>query len=196
MKRLATVFVLASAVLAAGIASAEEMAGNVQFLVGQRYLGEVWEPLDTPATFGVEVDFAPASSPVHVALAALLSRDRSTITGTFFGDSGSVQDSFFELSAGFLWSPVKTGGVRPYLGAGVLTIGATVGSDWSWFDAGDTDQSFGFYGNAGIYFKVGDVFNIGVDGRIVSGTSILLVGRDVDADYEQASLLMGFSFGK
>lgn len=196
MKRLAAVFACAVVLLAFGSGRAEDMAGNVQFLVGQRYLGDFWKPLDTPPMFGVVVDFAPESSPVHVALGVSMAGEKQNIVGTFFGDTGSVQDAFFEFSAGFVWLPVKKAVARPYLGAGVLMIGAGVGSNWNWFDSGDTDSSFGFYGNAGIFFKVGDRFNIGIDGRIVRGTSITLLGQTGDADYEQASLLMGFSFGK
>jgi hypothetical protein len=196
MRRTFTLAVLAVATIAMGSARAEDMAGNVQFLVGQRYLEDFWQPLDRPTMFGVMVDFAPESSPVHVALGASMAWEKQTVTGSFFGDTGSVEDGFFEFSAGFVWLPVKKAIVRPYLGAGVVMLGAGTGSDWSFFDAGDTDSSFGFYGNAGVFFKVGDTFNIGIDGKIVRGTSITLVGQEGDADYTQASLLMGFSFGK
>lgn len=196
MKRLLVLVAFVAATLAAGSARAEDMSGNVQFLVGQRYLADAWQPLDRPMTFGVMVDFAPESSPVHVALGGSMAGQEQTITGTFFGDTGKVQSGFFEFSAGFVWLPVKKSFVRPYLGAGVVMLGAGVGSDWNFFDSGDTDSSFGFYGNAGIFFKVGDTFNIGIDGKIVTGTKVTLVGQEVDADYTQASLLMGFSFGK
>ena len=51
------------------VASDDGMAGNVQFLLGQAYLGDFWKPFDRPSLFGVEVDFAPKKSPVRVALA-------------------------------------------------------------------------------------------------------------------------------
>ena len=49
--------------------------------------------------------------------------------------------------------------------------------------------------NVGIFFKVGDTFNIGFDGRIVRGTDVTFGGIETDVDYEQASLLLGFSWG-
>jgi hypothetical protein len=174
----------------------EPMSGNVQFLVGQRWLDDDWEPLDEPAIFGVEVDFAPASSPVRVALAGMLGGDNANVAGDFYGDTGDVDIGFLELSAGFLWHPVRQGFARPYIGAGVLMMGAAIGSDWDWWDASDSDHSFGFYGNLGVYFKVGESFNIGMDGRIVRGTEFSFAGTEVDADYEQAALLLGFSWGK
>ena len=45
------------------------MTGNVQFLIGQTYLSDFWKPIDEPASFGIEVDFGPSKSLVHVALA-------------------------------------------------------------------------------------------------------------------------------
>jgi len=177
------------------VASDDGMAGNVQFLIGQNYLGDVWQPLDQPAMFGVEVDFAPKKSPVHVALATSVSGDSASVVNPYFGESGHVAVGFVEFSAGFIWLPVKHGVARPYLGAGALTLIAGVDVGANAWNGGDADQSFGFYGNAGIFFKVGDTFNIGFDGRLVRGTSLTLAGTKVDADYERASLLLGFSWG-
>jgi len=197
MRRLLTLATLGIALLAAASARAEDMSGNVQFFVGQRWLGDEWQPIDEPAIFGVEVDFAPQSSPIRVALASFMAADSQDIgSGTFLGDTGDVDIGFFELSAGFLWLPVKQGVARPYLGAGALMMGAVIGSNWDWFEDNDFDHSFGFYGTAGVYFKVGDTFNIGMDGRIVRGTEFSFAGTEIDGDYEQVSLLLGFSWGK
>jgi len=201
MKHGVTVLVLAAAFLAVSPAPAEDMTGNVQFLIGQRYLrDDFWKPLDSPATYGIEIDFAPASSPVHVALGVIAAAEsgRATVTDPFFGvTTGSIDTSFFEFSTGFLWHPVKKAIVRPYLGAGVLTITAANDSDFGIFSGdSDSDRSFGFYGNAGVFFKVGDNFNIGLDGRIVRGTKVTIAGLDGNADYAQASMLLGFSWGK
>ena len=184
---------LGLALVAPAKAESEPMAGNVQFLVGQRYLGDYWKPLDRPAMFGVEVDFAPKSSPVHVAFSAIGSADKQKVTAPYFGETGEVGAGIGELSAGFLWHPLKRGVVRPYLGAGLSLVYAGIGTDY--FDRAETDQSFGFYGNLGIFFKIGDTFNVGLDGRLVRGTKLTLAGVDGDADYEQLSLLLGFSWG-
>lgn len=202
---------LATAVIAAGAAIAEEppatppesapasddgFAGNVQFLVGQTWLSDYWEPLDEPMSFGVEADFAPKKSPVHVALGLHFGGQGETVSLPYFGDTGNVGAGFVELSAGFVWLPVKKSVARPYLGAGVVQMFAGIGAGSDLWDEGDGDASFGFYGNAGIFFKIGDSFNIGIDGRIVRGTDITIAGFDGDADYEQASLLFGFSWGE
>lgn len=195
MKLWATAFALVVALLASTHASAD-MAGNTQFLIGQRYLGDFWEPLDRPSNYGLEIDFAPESSPVRAALAIFVANDSARVTTPFFGDTGKVEDGFFEFSAGFLWHPVRHAVVRPYLGAGVLKMYAATGSTWGIFSSDESDNSFGFYGNLGLFFKVGERFNIGLDGRIVRGTKITLAGLEGDADYTQASMLVGFSWGQ
>jgi opacity protein-like surface antigen len=201
MKHGVTAIALIVGFLAASTVSAEDMTGNVQFLIGQRYLqDDFWKPLDSPSDFGLEIDFAPSSSPVHVALGVLVAGESGTATlaTPYFGKTtGSIDSRFFEFSAGFLWHPVKRAIVRPYLGAGALTLTAANDSDWGVFSSNShSDQSFGFYGNAGVFFKVGDSFNIGLDGRIVRGTKVTLGGIEGDADYEQVSMLLGFSWGK
>ena len=191
MRRLGVVLVVVF--VSTSFPALADMSGNVQFLVGQRWLSDAWDAVDEPAVFGVEVDFAPETSPVRVALGAHLAADSSSLPGPIAG--GDAEVGFFELSAGFLWHPVRKAVVRPYIGGGVLTMGAAVGTDFDFFGADETDQSFGFYGNAGIFFKVGERFNIGVDGRLVRETSFELAGIEIDGDYEQLSLLIGFSWG-
>ncbi|HJQ97389.1 MAG TPA: outer membrane beta-barrel protein [Candidatus Polarisedimenticolaceae bacterium] len=172
---------------------ANPMTGNVQFLLGQRWLGEEWHAASEPSVFGVEVDFAPVKSPVHVALSMQLSGDDSALPG--FLTSGDVDVGFFEFSAGFLWLPVRKAVVRPYIGGGALTMAAATGNDFLLFGADEHDQSFGFYANAGVFFKVGDHFNIGVDGRAVRETNFELGPLEIDGDYDQVSFLIGFSWG-
>jgi Outer membrane protein beta-barrel domain len=197
MTRWVAASIVACAVLVAVPARADsDSSGNVQFLVGQRYLDDFWKPLDRPAMFGIEVDFAPHASPVHVALSFQGSWERQRVTTPFYGSTGDVKVVIAELSVGFLWVPVKKAIVRPYIGAGLATIGAGIDSDYGFFSGTDTDQSYGFYGNAGIFFKVGDTFNVGLDGRVVRGTKVHFSGVDGKVDYTQLSVLLGFSFGK
>ena len=46
MRHAGKAFVLATAVLIGSVASAEGMAGNTQFFIGQTYLGDDWKPFD------------------------------------------------------------------------------------------------------------------------------------------------------
>ncbi len=181
--------------LATTAVSAEPMAGNTQFIVGQRYLDDFWKPLDRPVVWGFGVDFAPEKSPVHVAFSMFFSGDRKTVSTPFLGDTGHVENGFLEMSAGGVWLPVKHGIVRPYLGGGVAQVFAWTGSSYNLFDNSDGDHSFGLYADAGVFFKVGDVFQIGVDGRLLEGTSISIAGFDGNANYGQIGVMFGFSWG-
>src|SRR5262245_16563809 len=203
MKQRVTIVVLVAALLAAGAAWAEDpeappsatpaeaapaesssdgMSGAVHFLIGQTYLSDFWKPVDEPAAFGVEVDFGPSKSIVHVALGWNASVDSGTVATPYFGRTGNVSVGLLEFSAGFLVVPVWKAPVRPYFGAGALRVFASTDSGSNPWNGGDNDQSFGFYGNVGIFFKVGDHFDIGFDGRIVRGTEINLIGVEGDAD--------------
>jgi len=193
MKHAIAAAALAVSVFAAPAARADGMTGNTQFHLGQRWMdNDLWQPLDEPMSFGMASDFAPASSPVRAALGFQIAFDKADVTAPFFDDTGDVGVVFAEFSVGFLCDPVKKGVVRPYIGAGVLQMYGATGSDWNFSDG---DHTFGFYGTLGMYFKVGEHFNVGFDGRIVRGTDLTIVGRDVDGDYEQASMLIGFSWG-
>jgi outer membrane protein W len=195
MKRGVLALTIAGAALAAGAARAEGMAGNTQFLIGQTFLSDDWKPLDEPSAFGVQVNFAPEQSPVRVALGFNAAFDSKHVSRPVFGQTGKVGVGYLEFSAGAAWHPVKKGVVRPYLGVGIARVFVGIGSGSDFWSGGDSDQSFGFYGNAGVFFKVGDVFNIGFDGRLVRGTNISIGGVDTNANYGQASLLLGFSWG-
>ncbi len=212
MKHGTTAFLMAAALLAASSTRAQDtaqapaqhedegMSGNLQFLIGQRYLtDDPWKPIDSPSAFGVEIDFAPSSSPIHVAMSVQVAGESGTTKPgqTYFGQTGGIDNRFFEFSAGFLWHPVKHGVVRPFLGAGALLITAADNTDFGAFSSDNhSDQSFGWYGNAGVFFKVGDSFNIGLDGRIVRGSHVTIETTSVHADYEQVCMLIGFSWGK
>lgn len=194
MRKFFAILTAAAGVLATTAALAGS-TGNMQFLVGQRYLdGTVWAPVDRPQMFGFQIDFGPSESPVHVALGAAIATDSSSRPSTYFNKT-NIEASFSEMSAGFLWLPVRRGFARPYLGGGVLTMSAGLDDDEGWIFGGETDRSFGYYANAGVYFKVGERFNIGIDGRAVRGTRFDIDQFRVEGDYEQVSLLIGFSWG-
>lgn len=214
MKRGINALLLAAALMAAGRVIAQDepetppapepveaapsedgMTGNTNFFIGQAWLQDQWAPIDEPASFGFETDFGPKKSWIHVALGFNIAGDSQEVPGTLFGESGDVGVGFLEFSAGFLIHPVKKAPVRPYIGGGIVRTFAGIGSDWAFGSGGDTDSTFGFYGNAGVFFMVGDSFHIGIDGRIVRGTDVSFSGFDTDVDYEQASLLLGFSWG-
>jgi hypothetical protein len=98
------------------------MAGNVQFLPGQTYLHDFWQPLDEPLAFGIEIDFAPKTSPVHVAFAWHASAETEHVSP--YWPDGSV-DGF--AGPGRALAACAACRCPPYLGAGAAGMVAAVG---------------------------------------------------------------------
>ena len=185
MRKATLFFLMALVALLAGNALAAD--GNVNFVLGQRNLShDLWdfESLDSQPAFGVNADFGGEDWHVHFAVGLNLSAD----TG------GDVTVAVADISFGALWLPRKGKLVRPYLGAGISSVGIAVDDD---FDD-ETDQSIGFNVNGGVYFQIGSHFNIGVDLRLLEGTSFelpaIVPGFEFDADYLQLGLLLGVSW--
>jgi hypothetical protein len=80
------------------VESADSMAGNTQFFIGQTYLTDFFAPVDEPASFGFEVDFAPKKSPVHVALGMNFAGQTERVESPYFGETGRVGAGFLEFS--------------------------------------------------------------------------------------------------
>ena len=122
-------------------AGAMAMEGNVQFLLGQRGLDDIWTPLDRQPMFGVQVDFGQPDWPVHLAFAGLGSADQDTIFDPSLGVYADVSAAVVEASAGFLWLPMKKKAVRPFLGAGLAAVSGALEYDYGFFTTDDNDAS-------------------------------------------------------
>lgn len=160
--------------------------GNVNFVLGSRSMSDDdnWGDLDTQDAFGVNVDFGVADWPVRLVVGAHgSSKDKHDV-------EGSVGEASFGVMK--LWKLSHDGMVRPYVGGGLAAVGAEI--DGPGFD--DDDGSIGLYISGGVYWRLGSRFNIGVDGRFLTGTDIELFGISGDADYLQIGLLLGFGWPK
>lgn len=182
--------------LAAGaaflFAGAAQAGGNINGTIGIRKLDDqdFWQEVDSQALFGVLADFGLGQLPLHAAVGIQVSVDEQDIEGSpGFTRTGSVAD----FSAGLKLMP-REGAFRPYLGAGVASVGAAGeiegGGSTSDFD----DQSFGFYVQGGGFTRIGKGFNLGVDLRLVTGTDIDFGGVTGDADSFVAALTLGWGW--
>ena len=57
--------------------------------------------------------------------------------------------------------------------------------------ADEEDDTSGLYLNAGIVWRLGKHFNVGLEGRTVVSTDLTLFDTATDADYYQFTLLIG-----
>lgn len=177
------------AVLLLGSSGLALADGNVLGTVGYRSLNDaLWESagLDRQMALGVSADFGLRDLPLYLSTGLQLSGDEAT------SDSGGdVSGAVFDVSLGLKLMP-NDGSIRPYLGAGFARVGAAI--DFSLFQD-DDDQSFGYYVNGGLHFRVAGHFTLGLDVRYVGGTGIEIRGVKGDADSLTTSVLIGYSWG-
>jgi len=89
--------------------------------------------------------------------------------------------------------------VFPYLGGGVGIIGAATKVDDGFVNIDAVDAAFGFWADAGLFFRLGSRFNIGLDLRYSTADVDLdfgsgFVARDVNAGGFGYGLLLGFGW--
>jgi len=166
--------------------------GNANFVLGGRALDEdFWSPVDSQAVVGVTVDFGREGWPVHLETGIQGSADDDDLF-----DVGLVKltGSVAELSFGVnkTWKP--KGNVRPFLGGGLASVTARLEAETPLGDVDDEDTSGGVYVHGGVFWRLGERFNIGLDGRILVGTDITLFGAEGDADYAQFGLVLGWGW--
>lgn len=203
MKRTMIALVLVALV---GSAVPAVAGGNANFILGGRGLDEdFWDGTEGQGVFGVQVDFGPDEWPVNVALGLSVSGSeddeldcrfcdgRHLDPGAVLGDR-TLTSGMFEFSSGVLYRPKKERMTRPYVGGGLTLIGVGRQISRGPFEVEDDDTTVGFYVNGGVTWRLGKRFNIGIDARIVTGTSVELFGRRGDADYGQLGMVLGWGW--
>ena len=161
-------------------------AGNVNFFIGQKTLEEEeWAPVDEQGEFGVLVDFKQPDWPVSMAIDFLVSADEKTDFGFI------VEGITTEINFGVrkIWDQSRSP-IRPYLGGGL----ALISSEFTLTGFGSTtddDNALGLWLNGGVYWPLGQSFNIGVDLRY-SQADVTLFGVDVDGGGTHVGLIFGY----
>lgn len=160
-------------------AFADESTGNVNLTLGSRnYSNESYwgSELKTQPSAMLKYDFGYESWPINVVVG--FASSSKTAYGYVWSNNTLVlvnlKTTVSELFGGVQknWA---FGATRPFLGIGVTTltfkgdVNATNG--WNNASASQTSSSVGFYIDGGIYWRLGDHFNVGIDGRIVTSTS-------------------------
>ncbi len=175
--------------------------GNANFTIGERDLGGDWSPLDGQLMLGATVDWGMDDWPVHLAWGLNASADsQDNIYG--YGP-WNTSAAYAELSFGALWLPIRDKAVRPYLGAGIASVAVAYEEKAFGRKVDGDDQDFTYYANAGIYWRLGPRFNLGIDLRYggaaefdVSVSSKFEDSIKKDGGYFAYSLLLGFGWGK
>lgn len=165
--------------------------GNANFVLGKRGLDkDFWTPANGQAVLGVQVDFGKMSWPIHLETGIQVSvGGQEDFIGT-----ADVYGSVAEVDFGVNKTWVTKGSVRPFIGGGLATVGASFVIEAPGGDIDDDDSSGGAYFHGGVYWRIGRRFNIGIDGRLLAGTKITFFGEEGDADYLQVGMILGWGW--
>jgi len=199
MKRVAVCVAVLAVVLFAFTPARADSAGNVNFFLGQKSLDlsnqnvSDLDQVEDQLAFGAIMSFGADDWPVQIAADVLVTADETTIAGD------TITSTTFEFDAGVRWLIYKKGKIFLYVGAGVGVIGAAAEIESGPFTADDGDASLGFWADAGVFFRLGKAFNIGVDLRYSDASVDLefapgVVAQDLNAGGFSYGLLIGFGW--
>jgi hypothetical protein len=167
-------------------APANAWTGNANVFLGQKTLDkDDWEPADEQAEFGVLVDFKQIDWPVSIAIDLLGSVDEVTIAGITIEASTSE----FDVGVRKIWE-VSGSSIRPYIGGGIAFVSAEI-KETSFTNLSVDDSGTGIWLNGGIYWTLGQNFNLGLDLRY-SQADVTFFGEDVKAGGTHAGVILGY----
>ena len=177
------------------LSPAAHAAGDVNLVYGWRSLGDdSWDPVDDQDVYGVTVDFGGRKWPVNIAVGYYDSSDEGTLTTVPLLGDIDIEGELHEYSLGAHKVFVLKGPARPFVGGGLTRVTAKATLESVLGDTDEKDDTTGAYIEGGVFFRLGEVVNVGFSGRIVEGTNVDIFGVDGDADYYQLGLLFGFGW--
>ena len=185
--------------IAVSMATPTLAGGNANFFLGYREInndtidGLELDALNGQLAGGVSVDFHTGTLPFNW-VAGLYRSSREEEENIPFGGTFDMEATFTEVSFGLLknW---KYGRIRPFVGGGLTYVKGeleiSLGGQSEDFD----DSKVAFFEEGGVYWHLENGLNIGLGGRFVFGADLELEGSDLDADYFQGGLILGWGWG-
>jgi hypothetical protein len=193
---------------------AAEAETNLNFVLGQKHLdSDDWPTGDAQGSLSFLSTFGSRSWPVQVAIDVLASGSTESsfeISRPGFEITGDdVAQGTFELDVGVrkIW---RTGRARPFVGGGLAVIWggqerARRVPDLPDLEIGDTiplppvivsdsDEAPGAWIDGGIFWRLGKMFNIGLEVRY-SRAELELFGEDVQTGGFNLGLILGWGWG-
>ena len=157
-------------------------SNRVSLLVGERSLrSSDWDPVDEHDVVAFEYVAPLSYQPLEFEVGIARSKDEHSST------DGTTTEGSFGIRTSFGTGDDR---LQPYVGAGISRIEAEIdppGND-------DDDGSFAAYAHGGVLYYLSPEWFLGFDLRFLFGSDIDLFGEDMDADYTQFGILVGFAF--
>lgn len=176
------------------LSTAAFAGGDANFIYGTRSMDDdSWEPTDEQDVYGLTVDFGGKNWPVYLAISYFESEDEGEMASFPILGAVDLESELSEWDIGVrkIW---QAGSARPFMGGGVAFIDADAEVESALGTAADGDDTEGIYVEGGIYWRLGEAFNLGVHGRIVEGTDVTIFDQEGDADHWQLGALFGFGW--
>lgn len=157
--------------------------GEANFIIGGKGLDQDdWEPNEDQGEFGAEVTWGGSDWPIAFATDIVASSSGGDILGI------EINDQTSELAFGLrkIW---EAGPARPYIGGGIAKLDAQR-------EAGgvtEDDTVLGGWIGAGIFWRLGSRFNIGLAGRVSRG-KVTVFGLQREAGGTHAGLILGWGW--
>jgi len=133
--------------------------------------------------FGVLVDFKQKNWPISIAIDLLGSLDQETISGV----EREGRTSEFDIGVRKIWE-VAGSSIRPFIGGGLAFLNAEK-EDAGIFSVNDSGT--GIWLNGGVYWTIGQHFNLGLQARY-SQAEVTLFGANVEAGGTHAGIMLGY----
>lgn len=195
MKKMVCAFAMVLVLLSIGSggALAAGVEGNINMLIGQKYLEEDdWEPVDTQAALGLMFDITPAGSPVAIALDIFATEDSADLYDAYFDEFYEATGKTQEIDLGFRWyTPPNM--FRGYVGGGLAFVNAEIEVEQYGYRASEEDDAIGFFINGGFTFTLARHLNLGLNVRY-SQADVEIAGYDIEAGGVTLAGVVGYHF--
>ncbi|HET9481012.1 MAG TPA: hypothetical protein VFP98_04580, partial [Candidatus Polarisedimenticolia bacterium] len=136
---------------------------------------------------GVEVSIGPGNWPIDLALDAFFSAGDEE-------EFGLDIDLTTQEFAGGIRKIWEAGNARPYIGGGLAIIRADAEISTPGGSVSDDDIGIGPWFGGGVFWRIGQAFNIGIAGRWSTADVEFDGGPEVDAGGLHAGLLLGWGW--
>ena len=165
----------------------DEYSGNMNFFLGVKTLDkDDWEPIDEHGEVGVMFDVKKEGWPVHLAMDILVSATEETDGGQ------DIELGISEFDLG-IRKILDLGDVHPFVGGGVSFMSA----EYNIVDVTKcSGGGLGGWVDAGIFFTLGESFNLGFEARASTADATLECGNGTEFDAniggEHFGILLGY----
>jgi hypothetical protein len=166
--------------------------GDVNVLVAGKHLDNGdWGPTDSQGEIGAMTNWQGPGWPVSLAADFLASSHETSISRDGFTEQRG-RTSEADLGARKIWRP--TPHLRPYAGGGLALVSAEIDRTGPFGRISDADSGAGLWFDGGVFWTLGESFNVGFDSRI-SAANVHLFGADRNGGGFHLGVLAGYHWG-